>query len=58
MCVQKFGSFSNETVADVCAGMIAVIHLDLDYYNCVGYVILGFKNINIYQWMDVMAKPM
>ena len=37
--------------------MITVICLDLDYYKCVGHVILGFKNINIYQWMDVMLKP-
>ena len=52
-----FRTFSNENAADVRAGMIAVIRLDLDYYTSVGHVILGFKNINIHQWMDEMAKP-
>ena len=57
-CVfEMFGTFSNENAGDVQAGMIAVIHLDLDYYKCVGHVILGFKNINIYQCMDLMLKP-
>ena len=37
--------------------MIAVIYLDLDYYKRVRHVILGFKNINIQQWMDEMSKP-
>ena len=37
--------------------MLAVICLDLDYYKKVGHVILGFKNINIEQWMNVMSKP-
>ena len=54
---EMFGMFSNETAADVRAGMIAVIWLDLDYYKRIGHVILGFKNINILQWMDVMEKP-
>ena len=54
---EMFGTFSNETAADVRAGMIAVIRLDLDYYKRVGHVILGFKNINILQWMEVMEKP-
>ena len=44
-------------VADVHAGMIAVIRLDLNYYKRIGHVILGFKNINLLQWMDVMEKP-
>ena len=52
-----FRKFSNETAADIQAGMIAVICLDLDYYKRVGHVILGFKNITIQQWIDVMAKP-
>ena len=57
-CVfEMFGTFLNENAADVHAGMIAVIRLDLDYYKHVGHVILGFKNIDIYQWMDVMSKP-
>ena len=35
----------------------AVIHLDLNYYKIAGHVILGFKNINIEQWMNAMSKP-
>ena len=45
---EMFGTFSNETAADVCAGMIAVIRLDINYYKKIGHVILGFKNINLY----------
>ena len=57
-CVfEMFGTFSNETASDVRAGMIAVIRLDLDYYKRIGHVILGFKNINLWQWMEVMEKP-
>ena len=57
-CVfEMFGTFSNENAADVQAGMLAVICLDLDYYKKVGHVILGFKNINIEQWMNAMSKP-
>ena len=52
-----FGTFSNKNAADVQAGMLAVIRLDLDYYKSVSHVILGFKNINIDQWMNVMSKP-
>ena len=52
-----FGTFSNENAADVRAGMLAVIRLDLNYYKIAGHVILGFKNINIDQWMNVMSKP-
>ena len=37
--------------------MLALIRLDLDYYKKVRHVILGFKNINIEQWMNVMLKP-
>ena len=37
--------------------MLAVIRLDLNYYKIAGHVILGFKNINIDQWMNVMSKP-
>ena len=57
-CVyEMFGTFSNENAADVRAGMLAVIRLDLNYYKIAGHVILGFKNINIDQWMNVMSKP-
>ena len=52
-----FGIFSNENAANVRAGMLAVICLDLDYYKSVSNVILGFKNINIDQWMNVISKP-
>ena len=52
-----FGIFSNENAADVWAGMLAVICLDLDYYKSVSHVILGFKNINIDQRMNAMSKP-
>ena len=54
---EMFGTFSNETAADVRAGMIAVIRLDINYYKRIGHVILGFKNINLLQWMEVMGKP-
>ena len=47
----------NENAADVRAGMLTVIRLDLNYYKIAGHIILGFKNINIDQWMNVMAKP-
>ena len=57
-CVfEMFGTFSNENAADVRAGMLAVIRLDLNYYKIAGHIILGFKDINIDQWMNVMAKP-
>ena len=57
-CVfEMFGTFSNENAADVQAGILAVIRLDLNYYKIAGHVILGFKNINIDQWMNVMSKP-
>ena len=47
-CVfEMFGTFSNENAADVQAGMLTVIRLDLNYYKIAGHVILGFKNINI-----------
>ena len=52
-----FRIFSNENAADVQAGMLAVIRLDLNYYKIAGHVILGFKNINIEQWMNAMSKP-
>ena len=56
-CVfQMFGTFSNENAADVRAGMLTVIPLDLNYYKIAGHIILGFKDININQWMNVMAK--
>ena len=56
-CVfEMFGTFSNENAADVRVGMLAVIRLDLNYYKIAGHVILGFKNINIDQWMNVMSK--
>ena len=57
-CVfEMFGTFSNENAADVRAGMLAVIRLDLNYYKIAGHVIHTFKNINIDQWMNVMSKP-
>ena len=57
-CVfEMFGTFSNENAADVRAGMFAIIRLDLNYYKIAGHIILGFKDINIDQWMNVMAKP-
>ena len=57
-CVfEMFGIFSNENAANVRAGMLAVICLDLDYYKSVSNVILGFKNINIDQWMNAISKP-
>ena len=57
-CVfEMFRTFSNKNTADVRAGMLAVIRLDLNYYKIAGHVILGFKNINIDQWMNGMAKP-
>ena len=37
--------------------MLAVIRLGLNYYKIAGHVILGFKNINIDQWLNVMSKP-
>ena len=55
--LEMFGMFSNETASDVLAGMVAVMRLDLNYYKKIGHVILGFKNINIMQWMDGMEKP-
>ena len=57
-CVfEMFRTFSNENAADVRAGMLTVIRLDLNYYKIAGHVILGFKNISIDQWMNVMSKP-
>ena len=57
-CVfEMFGTFSNENAADVRAGMLTVIQLDLNYYKIAGHIILGFKGINIDQWMNVMARP-
>ena len=57
-CVfEMFGTFLNENAADVRAGMLTVIRLDLNYYKIAGHIILGFKDINIDQWMNVMAKP-
>ena len=56
-CVFKMsGTFSNENAADVQAGMLAVICLDLNYYKIAGHVILGFKKITIEQWINVMSK--
>ena len=54
---EMIGTFSNETASDVRAGMVAVMRLDLNYYKKIRHVILGLKNINIMQWMDVMEKP-
>ena len=54
---EMFGTFLNENAVDVRAGMLAVIRLDLNYYKIAGHIILGFKEINIDQWMNVMAKP-
>ena len=57
-CVfEMFGTFSNDDATDVRAGMLTVIRLDLDYYKIAGHIILEFKEINIDQWMNVMAKP-
>ena len=57
-CVfEMFGTFSNENATDVRAGMLTVIRLDLNYYKIAGHIILGFKDVNIDQWMNVMAKP-
>ena len=54
---EMFGTFPNENAADERAGMLAVIRLGLNYYKIAGHVILGFKNINIDQWLNVMSKP-
>ena len=57
-CVfEMFRTFLNENAADVRAGMLAVIRLDLNYYKIASHIILGFKDINIDQWMNVMAWP-
>ena len=57
-CVfEMFGTFSNENATDVRAGMLAVMRLDVNYYKKVGHIILGFKNINLDQWMQSMALP-
>ena len=57
-CVfETFGTLSNENAADVRAGMLAVMCLDVNYYRRVGHVILGFKNMNLGQWMQSMSLP-
>ena len=36
--------------------MVERIHLDPLYYKRIGHVILGFKNLVLNEWCDVMAK--
>ena len=56
-CVFKlFGAISQESAVDVRSNMVERIRLDPLYYKCIGHVILGFKNLVLNEWCDVMAK--
>ena len=54
---ELFRVITQESATDVRSNMIARICLDPLYYKCIGHVILGFKNIVLNEWCDVMAKP-
>ena len=57
-CIFKlFGAISQESATDVRESMVECVRLDPLYYKCVGHVILGFKNVVLNEWCDVMARP-
>ena len=53
---ELFGAISQESAVDVRSNMIERICLDPLYYKRIGHVILGFKNLVLNEWCDVMAK--
>ena len=55
---ELFGAISQESTAVLHANMVEQIRLDPLYYKCIGHVIMGFKNVNLKQWCDVMSRQM
>ena len=53
---ELFGAISQESAVDVRCKMVERIRLDPLYYKRIGHVILGFKNLVLNEWSDVMAK--
>ena len=53
---ELFGAISQESVIDVHENMIERIQLDPLYYKQIGHIILGFKNLVLNEYCDVMAK--
>ena len=53
---ELFSAVSQESVVDVRSNMIERIRLDPLYYKRIGHVVLGFKNLVLNKWCDVMAK--
>ena len=53
---ELFGAISQESAVDVRSNLVERVRLDLLYYKRIGHVILGFKNLVLNEWCDVMAK--
>ena len=53
---ELLSAISQESTVDVRENMVERIRLDPLYYKRIGHVILGFKNMELKDWCDVMAK--
>ena len=53
---ELFGAISQESTEVVQENMVERIRLDPLYHKWIGHVIMGFKNMNLKEWCNVMSK--